>query len=94
MESEGARLRVVHRHAQHVGGQQVRGELHALEAQAEGGRQRVRQGGLAQSRQVFDQQVAIGQQRDEGQPHFVRLAQYQRIDLRLRPFEGVGEAFG
>lgn len=26
MESEGARLRVVHRHAQHVGGQQVRGE--------------------------------------------------------------------
>jgi hypothetical protein len=33
--------------------------------------------------------MAIGQQGDEGQPHFLRLAQHQAVDLRLRAFEGI-----
>ena len=44
-------------------------------------RQRMRKRGLAQARQVLDQQVAVGQQRDERQPHFLRLAEHQRVDL-------------
>ena len=87
MEFEAPRLRVEHRHADDVRGQQVGGELHALEAQAQGRGQRVRKRGLAQARQVLDQQVAVGQQRDEGQPHFLRLAEHQRVDLGERALE-------
>ena len=86
--SELSRLRVEHRHADDVGRQQVGGELHALEAEPERRRQRMRERGLAQARQVLDQQVAAGQQRHERQPHFLRLAQHQRVDLRLRAVRG------
>jgi hypothetical protein len=51
----------------------------------------MRQCRLAQARQVFDQQMAIGEQRNEGQPHFMRLAEHQRIHLRLRAREGFGQ---
>lgn len=79
---------------EHVGGQQVGGELHALETQPERGGQRMRQGGLAQARQVLDQQVSVGEQGDERELHLARLAEHQRIHLRLRAGEGVGQAFG
>jgi len=81
---EPARLRVVHRDADDVRRQQVGGELHALEAEAQRRRQRMRQRGLAEAGQILDQQVAVGEQSDERQPHLVRLAEYQRVDLRLR----------
>lgn len=83
MELEAARLRIVDRHAQDIAGQQIGGELHALEVQSQRGRQRMGQRGLAQAGQVLDQQMAIGQQRDEGQAHLARLAKHQSIDLRL-----------
>ena len=94
MELEASRLRLEHRHAQHVGGQQVGGELHALEVQPERGSQCVRQRGLAQARQVFDQQVAVRQQRDERQAHLHWLAQHQRVDLRLRLVKGGPQRVG
>ena len=89
MELETPRLGVEHRHADDVRRQQIGRELHALEAQAEAGRQRMRQRGLAQPRQILDQHVAVGQQGDEGQAHFLRLAQDQLIDLRLGAFQGI-----
>lgn len=94
MELELARGRIEHRHADHVGRQQVGGELHALELQAQRRRQRMRERGLAQPGQVLDQQMPVGQQRDEGQAHRLRLAEHQRVDLRLRLFEGAAQAIG
>ena len=94
MEFEAARLRLVHRHAEDVGRQQVGGELHALEAEAEGGRHRMRQRGLAEAGQVLDQQVAVGEQGDEGKPHLLRLAQHQRVDLRLCVAQGDAHRIG
>ena len=94
VEAELARAGLVHRHAQHVGRQQVGGELDALEAQADGRGQCVRQGGLAQPGQVLDQGVATGQQRDQGQPHFLRFAQHQGVDLLLRPVQGLAQRLG
>ncbi len=91
MELESLARGVEDGHAEDVRRQQVGGELHALELQADGGRQRMRERGLAQARQILDQDVAVGEQRDEGQPHLVRLAQHQRIDLRLCAVKGVAQ---
>ncbi|MNT27791.1 hypothetical protein D3C72_1634340 [compost metagenome] len=52
------------------------------------------QGGLAQPGQVFDQQVAAGQQRDECQAHFVCLAQHQPVDLVLGAAKGLSQYIG
>ena len=76
MELETALAGVVNRYAHHVRGQQVGGELHALEAEAQRRRQRMRQRGLAKTRQVLDQHMAAGQQGDERQAHLLRLAQH------------------
>ena len=51
-------------------------------------------GGLAQPGQVLDQQVAVGEQGDEGQPHLLRLAQHQRVDLGLRIAQGHMQCIG
>lgn len=55
MELELPRGGVVDGHAQHIGRQQVGGELHALEAQPQAGGHRMGEGGLAQAGQVLDQ---------------------------------------
>ena len=94
VELELARAGLVHRYAEHVGRQQVGGELDALEVQSHGGGQGVGQGGLAQSGQVFDQGVAAGQQGHQGQPHFLWLAQHQCVDLLLRPVQGLAQRLG
>ncbi len=94
MELELARLRVVHRYAEHVGRQQIGGELHALEAQAQARRQRMRQRGLAQSGQILDQQMSAGQQCDKRHAHLLRLAQDQRIDLLLGLHERLAQRIG
>ena len=51
--------------ADDVAGQQVGSELDALERAVEGVRQRVRQRGLAHAGDVFDQQMAAREQRDQ-----------------------------
>ena len=80
---EAAALAVEHRQAGDVGRKQVVGALHALEIQPERRRQRRRQRGLAASRRVLDQKVAVG--KDAGQRQLDSLpaaeeAQRHRID--------------
>ena len=67
-------LPVVDRHPGDVAGQQVRGELHPAHRAVDRDRQRLGQRGLAHPRHVLDQEVALGQQRDEREAHDVRLA--------------------
>jgi hypothetical protein len=62
VEHKGFLAALVDRHAGQVAGHQVGGELHARELQAEGPCQRMGQGGLADTGDVFDQQVAASQQ--------------------------------
>lgn len=94
MELEAPGVRIEHGHSDDIGRQQIRGELHALELEAERRGERVRQGGLAEPRQVLDQQVPARQQRDECEPHLLALAEHERIDLRLCPVKGVAQAIG
>ena len=51
--------------ADHVRGQQVGGALHARVLGVERARERAGQGGLADARVVLDQDVPLGEQRDE-----------------------------
>jgi hypothetical protein len=38
--------------------------------------------------------MATGQQRDECEAYFVRLAEHERVDLRLGAFESRAQAIG
>ena len=68
---------VEHAGAHHVGGKQVRGELDALEGTVEGIRQGLREGRLAHSGDVFNQQMAFGQQGHKREAdHLVLAANY------------------
>ena len=81
LESELARFAVIDRHAEHIGGQEVAGELHALERQSQGLGDRMREGGFADPRNVFDQQVSARQQTRQTQANLLLLAQNHPIDL-------------
>src|SRR5437870_877594 len=74
-ELEAAAVALVDRHAEDVGGQHVAGELDALELQAERSREHVRQRGLADSRQVLDQQVAAREQAGQRQSDLCLFAE-------------------
>ena len=78
--------------AHHVGGQQVRSKLDALERAVEGVRQRLRQRRLAHARHVFDQQVALGEQcHDREADDFILAANHARNGiLQLRDLVGRG----
>jgi hypothetical protein len=93
-KAEVARGLVEDRDAEDVAGQQVGRELHALEVEAERGRERARERGLAEAGQVLDEQVAAGEQGGEGEPHLARLAEHQRIDLGLRFGQGQAQGLG
>ncbi|MNI62170.1 hypothetical protein D3C73_1174770 [compost metagenome] len=94
MELELAAAGVVDRYAEYVGRQQVGGELHALEAQPQAAGQGMGQCGLAETGQVFDQQMAAREQGHEGQSNLLHLAQHQRIDLVLRIAQGLTQLIG
>ena len=80
--------------ADHVRGQQVRSKLDALERAMEGIRDGLRQGGLAHAGNIFNQQVAFGQQGHERQTDdFVLAANhagYRRLQLRDLICRGCG----
>jgi hypothetical protein len=80
-ELEPARLHVVHRRAQQVGGQQVRGELHSLEIQPQCGGERPRDQRLAEAGQVLDEHVSACQHGGENQGERVALADHHAPDL-------------
>ncbi|MNE95901.1 hypothetical protein D3C80_1940510 [compost metagenome] len=79
MEDELPGFLVEHRGTEHIAGQQVGGELDALEAQPEHPRQGMAEGGLAHSGEVFDQQVTASQHAGQGQAHLDFLAQQDLI---------------
>ena len=83
MEGEAGGVAVVDRHADDVGRQKIRGELDALQAEPEAGRERVRERRLAHAGQVLDQQVAAREQAREREPHRVGLAEQHAVDLAL-----------
>src|SRR5688572_28004418 len=57
LELEGLLMRVVNRYAEHVARQHVAGELQSMEAARNRSRQRLCERGLANPRNVFDQQM-------------------------------------
>ena len=67
--------------ASHVGGQQVRRELDALEAAAGRSCERAREHGLADAGDVLEQEVAAAEQRDEGEPRFLGFADDDAFDV-------------
>ena len=82
LEPEFAGFAVIDGDAEHVGRQQVAGELHALKRQAQSLGDRMREGGLAHPRNVFDQQMPARQQAGQTQADLQILAQDHAIDLR------------
>ena len=65
LELEGRRLRAVDLGAGEVGRQQVRRELHAVEIAFDARGELLDRGGLGEAGRAFDQQVAVGEQRDQ-----------------------------
>ena len=80
-ELEGLRLRVVDAHPGHIAGEQVRGELHPLEAAPAAAGERFGQQRLAGAGNVLDQKVAAAQK-----PHDAEF------DLRFLPDDDRPEA--
>ena len=74
-----------------VGGQQVGGELHPAEAEAEGPGQGLGQGGLAHPGVVLDQEVALGHQAAQGEPDGDVAAQVGGADVGDHGLEGPGQ---
>ena len=75
VKAEIALLAVENGNAEDVGRQHVAGELHALELQPQQAGQGMRQGGLADARHVFNQQMAPGEQAGEGEAELPVLAE-------------------
>ena len=75
MELEAAGLALVDRDADDVGRQHVAGELDALEMQPERAREHVGQRGLADARQVLDQEMAAREQAGEREADLRLLAE-------------------
>src|SRR5262249_55973919 len=87
MKLEARAVTVEHGDAEDVGGEQVAGELDALEVQPKRFRQRVRQRGLADARQVLDEQVAACEQAGQSQADLAFLAEDDAADLGNYRFE-------
>ena len=85
LEDERAALGLPDRDAEDIGREHVGGELDALEAGADGSRQRGGQRGLADAGDVLDQQVTARHQADHGEAHHLRLADQGAADVRLQP---------
>ena len=77
--------------ADDVRGQQVGGELHALETESQRRRQRVRERGLADAGQILDQQMAAGEQADEGEADLAALAEDDGVDLGDRARQRIAQ---
>src|SRR5277367_519096 len=81
LKSELAGLTLEDRYAEHVGGQEVAGELYPLKRQPQRLGNGVGERGLADPRNVFDQQVHARQQAGQAQTDLHFLAQYGAVDL-------------
>jgi hypothetical protein len=81
LKAELTRVAIVHRHTEHVGRQQIAGELHALERQSQGFRESVSERRLADARNVLDQQMAARQQAGETEADLRILAEDDPVEL-------------
>src|SRR6185436_10277225 len=75
MKLESPGFTVVDRYPENVGRQEVARELYALEAQSQGGGERVREHGLADPGYILDQQVAARDEAGDGEPDLMYLAE-------------------
>ncbi len=73
LEFEFVFERRINRNADHVGGQHVAGELHALKGAIDGAGQRLSERGLAHAGNAFNQQVSAGENADQREPNHVVL---------------------
>ena len=89
LELEGLRLRVVDGDADHVARQHIAGELQAVKTALRGAGQGLRQGGLADAGDVFDEEVPFRYQAHEGGANGAGLAV---DDARHRGEDGIGLA--
>ncbi len=80
LEFEFLRRGIEDADADHVAGQQVRSKLNALERAAERTRESLRERGLADARNVFNQQMAAREQRGERELDDVFLALHDARD--------------
>jgi hypothetical protein len=95
MEVKAAAVAVEDRDAENVCRQHVAGELNALKIQAQHPGQYMGQGGLADARQVFDEQVPARQQAGERETDGAFLAKDDAVDvgkdgIKFRGSHGVG----
>ena len=91
LELEITALLVEDVHAGDVGGEQVRGELDPAERAVDRSCDGLREHGLADARDVLDQEVPLGHQGDEGQTDLAVLAPDDPLDVRLDLVEACGE---
>jgi hypothetical protein len=90
-ELEVVRLLVVDADAGHVRRQQVGGELDPADRAVHRARQRLGQLGLADSGNVLDEQVTLGEQDHDRQPDGLRLAVDDPLDVRRDPATGLAD---
>ncbi len=89
MKLEVTALLTKHRDADYVGRQQVARELNTLEAEPEYAGERLGKRRLAESRQVFDQQVAPGEESGQRERHFLVFAENDAVQGLARRVERV-----
>ena len=65
LEFEGRRLRAIDLGAGEIGRQQIRRELHAVEIAFDARGELLDRGGLGEAGRAFDEQVPVGEQRDQ-----------------------------
>src|ERR1700674_5091737 len=88
------RFRIVDAHAEDIAGEQVRRELDALKAAVKGFCERLCESGLADARNVFDEQMTAREQRDEGELDGVFLAVDSARDGALELRDDLGRGGG
>ena len=84
---EVAGARVVNLRADDVGGQQVRRELDAAEAEVQPPGERADGQRFGQARHAFEQDVTAGQQADQQAIHHAALADNDRLDRTVQRIE-------
>jgi len=79
---------VVDGDAKDVAGQQIAGELDAMEAAIDGAGERMGQRGFADSGDIFNEEVSAGEQADQGQADYFGLAADGQTERRLERVQG------
>ena len=82
---------VPHRHAEHVGRQEVGRELDAVPGAGDRAGDRLRERRLADARDVLDEEVTLGEQAEEREAHLVGLALDDALDVGEQRVEERGD---